>query len=73
MSSLLKPALSSLSNTEAIREPVQCYNFVSGLQLPSSTPASHPFVSTDETSFTSAAGHIFYSILWELSQKWSER
>jgi len=50
------------------KEPLQPYNLVSRLNspfwsvntCPPSTPASHPFVSTHDTSLACATGQIFY-------------
>jgi len=57
----------------ATNEPVCPYNFVSGLHspywnvtpCPPSVPASHPFVSTRDTTYTHATAQIFYFIWWE--------
>ena len=50
----------------ATKEPVQPYNFISGVlskcnRLPTS---SHPFLGTHDTSFTGATGQVFY-LIWQ--------
>jgi len=53
----------------ATKEPVLPYTLYSLFRnitpYPPSVPASHPFVSTRDTTFTSATAQIFYLIWWE--------
>ena len=60
----------------ATKEPIQPYNLISRLHspfrsvttCPPSAPASHPFVSTRDTSLAHTTGQIFY-LIWRESLK----
>ena len=71
---LAKWFLCGFCSMSATKEPIQPYNLVSRLHSPfrsvttclPSAPASHPFVSTRDTSKARATGQIFYLIWREL-------
>jgi len=72
---LAKWFLCVFCSMSATKEPVQPYNLVSRLHslfqsvttCPPSTPASHPFVSTRDTSSAHATGQILY-LIWRETQ-----
>ena len=70
---LAKRFLCGFWSMSATKELLQPYNHVSRRHspfrsvttYPPSAPASHPFVSTPDTTLAHATGQIFYLIWWE--------
>ena len=73
---LAKWCLCGFCSMSATKEPVQPYNLVSRRHSPFRSvttcspfaPASHPFVSTCDTTLAHATGQIFY-LIWQETLK----
>ena len=73
---LAKWFLCGFFSMSATKEPVELYNLVSRrhspfrsvTNRPPSAPASHPFVSTRDTTLDHATGQIFY-LIWRETLK----